>query len=190
MVWGGKLQVVGTVREKWWPKYCLVALLLLTAGGCQKQYQPPSEQALEQESKEAIEEFKTLKAKAEKEGGADLLSGRKRQVESDAKEIAAALLKYGTEHGTADAPVFPPKGAELAKVLAPHISAPEVFLPVGRPPKGGAVVVYTFSGGKLKDSGAGAAQVEIAHKKGPGGQAVIYADGHTEWKEATEASGK
>lgn len=108
---------------------------------------------------------------------------QRRQVERDAHFISLALLMYATDYPVGDDLVFPPQGADLPRVLAPYMKAPRAFEPVGTAPST-PVVVYTFRGSRVRSGGKNPAPspVEIAYKKGPGGRALIYANGDVKWK--------
>jgi hypothetical protein len=86
----------------------------------------------------------------------------------DAFEIGQALQRYADEHGGA----YPPRGADLAALLAPYLSDTSVL--------GGAnPFVYEFAGGKPPADGG---PVPLGYVRTPAGRAVLGSDGTAVWK--------
>lgn len=110
---------------------------------------------------------------------------------SNAKQIAVALQDYARHNGNtlpaAD------KASDIQARLGRYVEDSSVFFPASAfYGSSGLAFHYTFSGGKIKprDTAAAAASVkgtearrEIGYVLGPGGRAVIYADGLAKWED-------
>lgn len=84
---------------------------------------------------------------------------------SNAKQLGLGLMMYAQDYDE----FFPP-GDNVNEVVSPYIKNESIF-------KG---FVYTFTGGNLKDI-ANPAETVLGYVRGPGGNAMIYGDGHVKW---------
>jgi hypothetical protein len=94
-------------------------------------------------------------------------AARKTSALSDAKQAGLALLMYAMDHGERL-----PQPNEVPGALDPYLKNSTI---AGR-------FVYTFGGGPLSDIKDPAA-TELGYVSGPGGRAIVYADGHAVWKD-------
>lgn len=88
------------------------------------------------------------------------------EVLMKAKLAGVALILYATDNDDR----FPPKTANVEDLLSPYVKDREVL-------KG---FVYTFGGGDMA-SIQNPADTEMGYVVGPGGRAVVFADGHAKW---------
>lgn len=92
-------------------------------------------------------------------------------VLSNGKQLGLGLAMYAADHDE----TFPSANDSIVAALQPYLMNDSFFHDF----------TYTFAGGKLSDIAAPSEQV-LGHVLGPGGRALIYADGHVTW----EADGK
>jgi hypothetical protein len=95
-----------------------------------------------------------------------LEAAAKAKVMSDAKQVGTAFHIYAADMDD----VLPSNASDWMTALSPYLknnSLMEGF-------------VYTFGGGNIGDI-ENPASTELGHKQGPGGRAVVYADGHVKW---------
>jgi hypothetical protein len=88
------------------------------------------------------------------------------RVMSHAKQAGLALIMWAQDHDEK----FPTDG-DVVGELMPYIKDASIFDGFD----------YTYDGGALADI-ASPAETEIGYVAGPGGKAVIYADGHVKWR--------
>jgi len=86
---------------------------------------------------------------------------------SNAKQLGLALIMYASD----DDDNLPPPG-DVQKLLTPYLLNSSLF----------QGFEYTYNGGPLT-SIASPAETELGYVDGPGGQAVIYSDGHVKWRD-------
>ncbi len=85
---------------------------------------------------------------------------------SKGKQVALAIMMYAQDHDeTLPEPEQMPSGIE------PYIKGAEVLRDF----------VYALRGGKIADYAA-PATTEMGHITGPGGKAIVFLDGHVEWR--------
>lgn len=95
-----------------------------------------------------------------------LADALKRQAMMNAKQAGLATIMYSSDYDDQ----LPMKGMTLSDVLGPYAKDQGVF--------DGFNITYTGGSlGDIKDP----AHTELGYTSGPGGKAVLYADGHVEW---------
>lgn len=92
-------------------------------------------------------------------------AAQKAMTMSNAKQAGTAMMMY-----CADYDDYLPANLSTDRIL-PYIMNPDML----------NGFVYTFGGGKLSDI-KDPANTELGYVTGPGGSAIIYADGHVMWK--------
>lgn len=103
-----------------------------------------------------------------KQDYAQLVDAAQRTVVlSNAKQLGLAALMYAQDYDEN----LPGAGGDLNGKLTPYLQNSSLF----------DGFVYTFGGGPLKDI-AEPANTELGYVNGPGGKAVIFADGHVKWR--------
>ena len=80
---------------------------------------------------------------------------------------------------------YPPADGHATQVLRPYLKNDEVFNAPGTDAPG---FVYTYTGGPMKSIASPSTQ-EVGYLSGPGGRAVIFADGHAKWQSDGESPG-
>lgn len=83
-----------------------------------------------------------------------------------AKQVGLAILMYGSDNDNN----APGRDVDIYSLLEPYAKNPGLL----------SGFVYTFQGGNLADL-RNPAGTELGHVDGPGGRAVVYADGHAKW---------
>jgi prepilin-type processing-associated H-X9-DG protein len=91
---------------------------------------------------------------------------------SNAKQLGLALHQYAADNGEQ----LPPNDGSLQDKLDPYLKNRSVFTGPG-----GGEFVYTYAGGALSAIQA-PANTSLGYLSGPGGRAVLYADGHVKWE--------
>jgi hypothetical protein len=94
-----------------------------------------------------------------------LLERWKSEALMNAKQVGTALMIYGSDYDD-----MLPDGNDLVNKVMPYVKSADIL----------SSFVYTFPGGdsgKIKDP----ATTELGYIPGPGGRAVVYADGHAKW---------
>ena len=91
---------------------------------------------------------------------------RQAACQSNMKQIGLGVMMYAQDYDE----TFP-TGDDINSKLEPYLKNNSVF-------KG---FNYTYGGGKMGDI-ANPAETSMGHVLGPGGRAVIYADGHVKWE--------
>jgi hypothetical protein len=94
---------------------------------------------------------------------------------SEAKQVGLALLRYTDDHDGA----LPQAGAPLIDLLGPYLGGNPSLLDG---------FVYTYPGGALAAIEQPSA-TSLGAVAGPGGQAVVYADGHVTWEPSAPGAG-
>lgn len=95
---------------------------------------------------------------------------------SNAKQIAIALHMYAQDYDE----VFPPAGGDTAGQIGPYLKNASVF---NNPATGQPGFVFTLRGNGALAGIAAPAETVIGHVSGPGGRAIVYADGHVRWQD-------
>ncbi len=95
-------------------------------------------------------------------------AARKAQAISNAKQIALAAQMYAQDHDEN----LPSGGGDIKGLLAPYLKNPSLL----------ENLVYTHGGGPLAAIER-PAETELGYVRGPGGRAILYADGHVKWKD-------
>ncbi len=86
---------------------------------------------------------------------------------SKGKQLGLAAMMYAQDYDE----VLPGASADINGKLEPYLQTNALF----------DGFVYTFAGGALKDIGE-PSTTELGYVMGPGGRAVIFADGHVTWR--------
>lgn len=97
---------------------------------------------------------------------AALIEAQREQIMQNAKQVGTASLMYGADADDQ----LPLKDMDLADILGPYAKDKGIF----------DGFVYTYGGGALsglKDP----SKTELGFIQGPGGRAILYADGHVQW---------
>jgi hypothetical protein len=92
-------------------------------------------------------------------------AARRAMAVSNAKQIGLAALMYAQDHDE-----NLPSG-DVQSLLTPYVKNTSIF----------EGLVYTHGGGPLSAIER-PAETELGYVRGPGGRAIIYADGHVKWK--------
>ncbi len=92
---------------------------------------------------------------------------RRRQAVADAGELARALQRQVGDRE------FYPKPDQVAEWLGPYVKDKDLF----------ARLVYTFAGGLPPKNPEDWATTPLGFVTGPGGRAIIFADGHAAWQD-------
>ncbi|MBC8135455.1 MAG: hypothetical protein H8F28_06150, partial [Fibrella sp.] len=103
------------------------------------------------------------------------IRGVQRQVTmSNAKQVGLAILIYSQDYDEN----YPQPGKGVAKAVRPYIKSEAVFK---NPATGEPGFVYTHSGSTALAEMAEPANTQLGYISGPGGRAIIWADGHVTW---------
>lgn len=94
---------------------------------------------------------------------------------SNAKQVGLALLMYAQDYDE----TFPPADETIRDRLLPYVKNVAFFNDPGTDAPG---FVYLYDVASLKAIQE-PAKTRIGHLTGPGGRAVIFADGHVEWED-------
>jgi hypothetical protein len=94
------------------------------------------------------------------------LAARRATVISNGKQLAVALMMYAQDYCER----FPGSDQSMRDLLMPYVKNESLF----------EGFVYTYPGGSLADIDM-PAELVLGHVLGPGGRALIYADGHVKW---------
>ncbi|MES2462889.1 MAG: hypothetical protein V4671_20080 [Armatimonadota bacterium] len=109
----------------------------------------------------------------------DALRGIQRTAAiSNAKQAALALFGYMQDYEEN----LPPVGGETAGQIGPYVGNPEIFQ---NPATGENGFVYSYQGPTSFAQIALVAETQLGYVSGPGGRAIIWADGHVTWTENT-----
>jgi hypothetical protein len=95
-----------------------------------------------------------------------LMAAERERLTHNGKQVALAALMYSADFDD----VMAPKGLDLSDLLGPYAKDKGIF----------DGFVYTYPGGSLSDI-KNPATTEMGYIAGPGGRAVVYADGHVKW---------
>jgi prepilin-type processing-associated H-X9-DG protein len=93
---------------------------------------------------------------------------------SNAKQIGLAFAMYAQDYDQ----TFPPAGEAVMGQISPYVKNREVFVSPG---ESGPSFVYMMDGPTLGSIKEPATQ-ELGYLPGPGGRAVVFVDGHVEWR--------
>ncbi len=93
-------------------------------------------------------------------------AAQKSDLLSDVKQVGLGLIMFGTDNDDK----FPSKDSDWQSALDPYLRNSRLL----------DGFVYTFAGGSMTGI-ENPASTELGYKEGPGGRAVIYADGHAKW---------
>ena len=105
--------------------------------------------------------------KSETEKGQPLVAGPRANAMLAAKEMGLALHLYAQDHEDK----FPAAGPNFKSAIAGHVENPEAL----------KTFVYTYGGGSIL-SIPDVTRAELGYVAGPEGKAVLYADGHVQWR--------
>ncbi len=93
---------------------------------------------------------------------------------SNAKQLGLALIMYSQDYDDR----LPPSGDSVKNALLPYLKNESLFQ---NPATGGDEFVFSYDGGPL-NSLSDPSRTLMGFLNGPGGRAVIYADGHVMWE--------
>lgn len=113
---------------------------------------------------------------------AQLRAAQRMEALSNARQIGLALSMYAQDYDE----TYPPADGNATQVLHPYVKNDEVFDTPGTDAPG---FVYTYTGGPIKTITNPSTQ-ELGYLPGPGGRAVIFADGHAKWQSDNEGPGE
>jgi prepilin-type processing-associated H-X9-DG protein len=105
---------------------------------------------------------------------AQIRAAQREATMSNAKQIGLAFAMYAQDYDE----VFPPAGAAVLNQVRPYVKNADVFVSPG---ESSPSFVYLLSGLPLGSFPNPATQ-ELGYLPGPGGRAVIFVDGHVEWR--------
>ncbi len=95
-----------------------------------------------------------------------LMEAAKREAVNKAKQIGTGILIYASDMDD----VLPGQDVDLRRTLGPYLKNDRLL----------DGFTYTFRGGSV-ESVERPAETELGYVSGPGGRAVVYADGHARW---------
>lgn len=95
-----------------------------------------------------------------------LEAAQKAQAMNDAKQVGTAFLIYASDMDD----VLPSNSSDWMTALSPYLKNNSLM----------DGFIYTFAGGNMADI-QNPAGTSIGYKDGPGGRAMVYADGHVKW---------
>ena len=85
----------------------------------------------------------------------------------NAKQVALGIIMYAGDHDD----LYPSSQEDIGKLIDPYLKNQGIF----------SGFVYSYGGGLASDM-KNPAQTTIGYMPGPGGRAVVYADGHVKWQ--------
>lgn len=100
----------------------------------------------------------------------------KQMAMTNAKQVGLGLLMYAQDYDEN----FPQTGGGLTKTLQPYLKSDAVFK---NPATGEPGFVYTYTGPTSFAEIALIAETQLGYVSGPGGRAIIWADGHVTWQD-------
>jgi hypothetical protein len=86
---------------------------------------------------------------------------------NNAKQVALGIIMYSGDHDD----VYPSNQSDIGKLIEPYMRDSGIF----------SGFVYSYGGG-LATEIKNPAETTIGHMPGPGGKAVVCADGHVKWQ--------
>jgi hypothetical protein len=95
---------------------------------------------------------------------------------TNAKQVGLGILQYAQDYDEN----FPKPGSGLVKKLQPYLKSDSVFK---NPATGEPGFVYTYTGATAMAEIDLVAETQLGYITGPGGKAVIWADGHVTWQD-------
>ncbi|MBC7807784.1 MAG: hypothetical protein H7145_16750 [Akkermansiaceae bacterium] len=101
---------------------------------------------------------------------------QQRMTMSNAKQVGLAILQYAQDYDE----YYPMPGKGVAKVLQPYIKSEELFK---NPATGEPGFIYTHSGPTAIAQIENESDTQLGYISGPGGRAIIWADGHVTWQD-------
>jgi hypothetical protein len=105
---------------------------------------------------------------------AQLLTAGREEAVSRAKQIAVAFQMYVQDYDD----MYPPAGDTVVNRVTPYVKNIEVFQAPGETVPGFVYMLDAVNERSFKDPST----TLLGYLPGPGGRAVIYVDGHVEWK--------
>jgi hypothetical protein len=107
----------------------------------------------------------------------DVLRGIQRTATmSNAKQVGLALMMYSQDYDEN----LPLPGSGVQDAAAPYLKNPSVFANPGTGEKG---FVYSYQGPTGVSQIGQPATTQLGFVSGPGGRAIIWADGHVTWED-------
>ena len=113
---------------------------------------------------------------------AQLRAAQRQEAVSKARQIATGLMMYVQDYDE----TYPPSGEAVITQIRPYVRDSDVFVAPGENEPG---FVYLFSA-RTTNSIKNPATQELGYLPGPGGRAMIYADGHVEWRSDNQSPGE
>ena len=126
----------------------------------------PTEQAIAFESQNSVyvRQFARIDRSVYEQS---VLAAARASIISDAKQCGLGIIMYTSDNDDK----FPNNTDNIQNLINPYIKNSNIL----------DGFVYTFGGG-LATGIENPANTEIGYKPGPGGRAVVYADGHVKWR--------
>ena len=104
---------------------------------------------------------------------AELQAALKTLTIANAKQVALSVMMYAQDNDE----TFPPAG-DISPLVGPYLRDQTVLVS----PATGTPFTYTLNGEKIAQFSSVSTTV-MGYLTGPGGRAVVYADGHVKWEE-------
>lgn len=98
-----------------------------------------------------------------------LTRARRKKTLADAKQVGTALMMYCQDYDEE----FPPSGGNLTEMVNPYLRNEDIL-------KG---FQFTYAGSRKLAEIEKPSETVLGHISGPGGRAVVFADGHVRWEE-------
>ena len=98
-----------------------------------------------------------------------LARARKKKTITDAKQVGLALMMYCQDYDEE----FPPSGANLTETVNPYLKNEDIL----------NGFQFTYAGSRKLAEIEKPAETILGHINGPGGRAVVFADGHVRWED-------
>ncbi|MES2464983.1 MAG: hypothetical protein V4671_30830 [Armatimonadota bacterium] len=95
---------------------------------------------------------------------------------SNAKQLGLALMMYSQDYDEN----LPQNGAGVADQIGPYVRNPSLFQNPGTGENG---FVFSYPGPSAQSQIADPMKTQLGYVSGPGGRAIIWADGHVTWED-------
>jgi hypothetical protein len=94
----------------------------------------------------------------------------------NAKQIGVAVMMYSQDYDE----TLPLPGSGVQDAVGPYLKNPSVF---ENPGTGSPGFTYSYSGSTSQSAMGQPATTQLGYVSGPGGRAIIWADGHVTWQD-------